>query len=84
MDAIKNQQNKIPRVKITFQGETLTERYFNENPEIQALYPSKEKFMSALYLPLLEQQQRTDEILTLEISEHGIEINGGLQEKEQS
>ena len=84
MDAIKNQQNKIPLVKITFQGEPLTERYFNEHPDVHALYPSKEKFMSALYLPLWEQQQRTDEVLTLEISEYGIKINGILQEKEQS
>jgi hypothetical protein len=70
----------FPIVKITYQGKTLTEKYFNEHPEIQHMYPSKDVFMTKLYLPLLEKAKATNIEQILEVSENSIKINGVFQE----
>jgi hypothetical protein len=66
----------LPTVKITFQGNPITLKYFNEHPEIQHMYPTKEQFMTLLYIPLLHKMQQMGTTELLEISENAIQING--------
>ena len=67
---------KLPTVSITYQGKSLSEKYYVEHPEIQHLYPSKEVFISKLYLPLLHKVKETNAEQFLELSENSIKING--------
>lgn len=67
---------RIPKVKVTYEGKPLTERYFREHPEIHHLYPTREIFMTRIYLPLLQRVQETREDQVLEISENEIKFNG--------
>jgi hypothetical protein len=60
------------KIKITYQGAPLTEKYFNEHPEIHGLYPSKEKFMNEIYLPLIKKAEELNTEYIVEISESGI------------
>ncbi len=64
------------KVQITYRGEPITQRFYNEHPEIQKLYPSKEVFLNKLYIPLFQKAKETQSEQTLEISEHSIKING--------
>ena len=66
----------LPTVKITYQGKALTDKYYHEHPEIQHMYPTKELFMTKLYLPVLQMVQETNTEQVLGISEHSIKING--------
>ena len=66
----------LPTVKITYQGKPLSDKYYNEHPEIHPLYPTKEAFMTKLYLPLLQMVKETNTEQILEISENSIKING--------
>jgi hypothetical protein len=66
----------LPTVKITYQGKPLSDKYYNEHPEIHQLYPTKEAFMTKLYLPVLHKVQETNTEQVLEISENSIKING--------
>ncbi len=66
----------LPTVTITYQGKALTDKYYNEHPEIQQMYPTKELFMTKLYLPILHKLQEINTEQILEISEHSIKING--------
>jgi hypothetical protein len=68
--------HSLLNIKIIYQGQILTERYFNEHPEIHSLYPSKTKFMEEVYLPLLKTAQETGQKQDIEISENGMLING--------
>ena len=61
------------------QGKPLSDKYYNEHPEIQQMYPTKEVFMTKLYLPLLHKVQETNTEQILEISENSIKINGVSQ-----
>lgn len=61
-------------IKITYQGAPLTEKFYNNHPEIHGLYPSKEKFMNEIYLPLLKKSTNDNTHFNIEISEHGVEI----------
>ena len=67
---------KRPVITITFEGKPLSEKFYEEHPEIHHLYPSKEEFMTTLYLPLLQRMQENGEQQVLEISENSIKING--------
>ena len=67
-------------IKVYYQGQILTDRFYNEHPEIHSLYPSKEKFMEEIYLPLLKKAHETGQEQTVDISEKGIIINGVLME----
>ena len=69
----------LPTVKITYQGKNLSEKYYNDHPKIQQIYPTKEVFMAKLYLPLLHKVQETNTEQILEISENSIKINGVSQ-----
>lgn len=69
----------LPTVTITYQGKPLTDKYYHEHPEIQHLYPTKELFMTKLYLPLLQRLQEINTEQILEISENSIKINGVSQ-----
>ena len=69
----------LPTVTITYQGKVLTDKYYHEHPEIQPMYPTKEAFMTKLYLPLLYKVQETNTEQVLEITEHSIKINGVSQ-----
>lgn len=64
------------KVHITYQGKPLTQRFYDQHPEIQKLYPSKEDFLNKLYIPLFQKAKETQSEQTLEISEHSIKING--------
>jgi hypothetical protein len=64
------------KVHVTYRGEPLTQKYFNEHPEIQKLYPSKEVFLNKLYIPLFQKAKETQSEQILEISEDSIKING--------
>ena len=66
----------LPTVKITYQGKPLSDKYYNEHPEIHPLYPTKEAFMTKLYLPVLQKVQEKNAEQVLEISENSIKING--------
>ena len=66
----------LPTVTITYQGKALTDNYYHEHPEIQHMYPTKEAFMTKLYLPLLQMVKEKNTEQVLEISEHSIKING--------
>jgi hypothetical protein len=66
----------LPTVKITYQGKPLSDKYYNEHPEIHPLYPTKEAVMTKLYLPVLQMVQETNTEQVLEISENSIKING--------
>jgi len=66
----------LPTVIITYQGKPLSDKYYNEHPEIHPLYPTKEAFMTKLYLPVLQMVQETNTEQVLEISENSIKING--------
>jgi hypothetical protein len=68
----------LPIVKITFNGQPLSKKVYDERPEIHHLYPTKEVFMERLYLPLLKKAQESNTEQLLEISEHSIKINGAL------
>jgi hypothetical protein len=72
---------QLPTVQVTYKGKPLSEKYFSEHPEIQLLYPSKEVFMSQLYIPLLQAAQESGKEQILEISENTIKINGVLQSR---
>ena len=65
-----------PTVRITYKGNPLTRRQYDENPEIHHLYPSRETFMQILYLPLLQKARDTNTEQLLEVSENSIKING--------
>ena len=67
---------KIPIVKVTYQGKVLTEKFYNQHPEIHHLYPTKEEFISKYYKPLFETLKKTNTEQILEISENSIKING--------
>ena len=67
------------KINTTYQGAPLTEKFFNEHPEIHELFPSKEKFMNEIYLPLLKKAEKTKTEFIVEISESGIFINGIMQ-----
>jgi hypothetical protein len=69
----------LPTVKITYQGKPLSDKYYNEHPEIHQLYPTKEAFMTKLYLPVLQMVKETNTEQVLEISENSIKINGVSQ-----
>ncbi len=69
----------LPTVIITYQGKPLSDKYYNEHPEIHPLYPTKEAFMTKLYLPLLQMVKETNTEQILEISENSIKINGVSQ-----
>jgi hypothetical protein len=43
------------------------------------MYPTKEEFMTKLYLPVLHKVQETNSEQVLEISEYAIKINGVYQ-----
>jgi hypothetical protein len=70
----------LPIVKVTYQGTELSKREFDSRPELHALYPSAEVFMSSLYLPLLKKAEETGLLQKLHISEHEIRVNGELLE----
>lgn len=67
---------RVPTVKVTYEGKPLTERYFREHPEIHHLYPTREVFMTRIYLPLLQEMRETNVDHFVEISENKIKING--------
>ena len=69
----------LPTVIITYQGKPLSDKYYNEHPEIHPMYPTKEEFMNKLYLPVLHKVQETNTEQILEISENSIKINGVSQ-----
>ena len=69
----------LPTVIITYQGKPLSDKYYNEHPEIQPMYPTKEAFMTKFYLPVLQMVKETNTEQVLEISEHSIKINGVSQ-----
>jgi len=69
----------LPTVIITYQGKPLTDKYYNEHPEIHLMFPTKEEFMTKLYLPVLQKVQETNTEQVLEISEKSIKINGVSQ-----
>lgn len=66
----------FPVVKITYKGKPLSQKEYDERPEIHHMYPSKEAFMQQLYLPLLQKTQETNSEQFIEISENSIKING--------
>lgn len=63
-------------VQVTYKGNPLSKKYFEEHPEIQHFYPSHAIFLHTLYLPLLQEAQETNTMQLLEISETAIKING--------
>jgi hypothetical protein len=67
------------KINTTYQGAPLTEKFFNEHPEIHELFPSKDKFMNEIYLPLLKKAEESKTEYVVEISEAGISINGIMQ-----
>jgi len=69
----------LPTVIITYQRKPLSDKYYNEHPEIHPMYPAKEEFMTNLYLPVLQKLQETNAEQVLEISENSIKINGVSQ-----
>jgi hypothetical protein len=69
----------LPTVIITYQEKPLSDKYYKEHPEIHQLYPTKEEFMTKLYLPVLQKVQETNTEQVLEISENSIKINGVSQ-----
>ena len=69
----------LTTIIITYQGKPLSNKYFNEHPEIHPMYPTKVEFMTNLYLPLLHKVQETNTEQILEISENSIKINGVSQ-----
>ena len=66
----------FPIVKITYKGKHLSQKEYDEHPEIHHMYPSEEAFMQKLYLPLLQKTQETNSEQFLEVSENSIKING--------
>lgn len=68
--------NQLVNVIVTYKGSPLSKQYFEDHPEIQPLYPSMETNQQKLYVPLVEQAQRTGEQQTLEISETEVKVNG--------
>jgi hypothetical protein len=66
-------------IVVTYQSKPLTEKFFQEHPEIHDLYPSKEKFMNEIYLPLLKKAEETQTAYQVEISENSITVNGVVQ-----
>jgi len=67
------------KVKVTYKGKEISEKFLSEHPEIHTLYPSREFFMKSLYLPLLEKAKELNTVQILEITENGIFINDILQ-----
>ncbi len=63
-------QNQI-KVKVTYMGKNISEKFLAEHPEIHSLYPSKNFFMNSLYLPLLEKAKDLNSEQMLEITENG-------------
>lgn len=68
--------NLIPKVKVTYQGKTLSLRFYNEHPEIQHMYPSKEMFVNKIYWPAFQKMRQTNINQIIEIAEHSVKING--------
>lgn len=66
----------LPIVTVTHQGKPLSLKMLSENPELGKLYPSPQDFMEKLYLPSLKKLRETGEAQLIEITEHGITING--------
>jgi hypothetical protein len=71
--------HRLLKINTTYQGAPLTEKFFNEHPEIHELFPSKDKFMNEIYLPLLKKAEESKTEYVVEISEAGISINGIMQ-----
>jgi hypothetical protein len=67
------------KVKVTYKGKEISEKFLSEHPEIHTLYPSREFFMKSLYMPLLEKVKELNTVQILEITENGIFINEILQ-----
>jgi hypothetical protein len=67
------------KINTTYQGAPLTEKFFNEHPEIHELFPSNDKFMNEIYLPLLKKAEDSKTEYVVEISEAGISINEVVQ-----
>ncbi len=68
-----------PTVAVTYKGKTLTQRYFDEHPEIHNLYPSRADFLSKFYIHLVNKGKETHTEQFLEIAENSVKINGILQ-----
>lgn len=64
----------LPIVKVTYKGKALSQKEFDQQPEIHHLYPSKEDFMQKHFLPLLEEVRKTGKQKVLHISEEGFRI----------
>ncbi len=71
-------QNQV-KVKVTYQGKKISEKFLADHPEIHSLYPSRDFFMNSLYSPLLEKAKELNSEQRLEITENGIFINDALQ-----
>ena len=67
------------KVKVTYKGKEISEKFLSEHPEIHTLYPSREFFMKSIYLPLIEKTKELNKEQILEITENGIFINNILQ-----
>jgi hypothetical protein len=66
----------IVTVSVLYKGKPLGDKFFNEHPEIQNLYPSKEDFYNLHYLPLLQEARLSGTNVLLVISENSITVNG--------
>lgn len=70
--------SNLPKVSVTFQNKPLSQRYFDQHPEIHHLYPSRAVFKDKIYGPSLEKAMNLGLDQVIEISEGVVRVNGQL------
>lgn len=64
----------LPVVKVTYKQQPLTKKCFNENPAIQALYPTGDLFMQEYYIPALQEAKQRGIQRIIEVTENGVTV----------
>lgn len=62
------------KINVTFKGQPLTKRIYDELPEIHHLYPLPSDFIKDIYAPLLEKAKTENKQFVLTISENKVEV----------
>jgi hypothetical protein len=70
--------SSLPKVSVTFQSKPLSQRYFDQHPEIHHLYPSSADFKDKIYGPALDKALKFSLDQVIEISEGVVRVNGQL------
>ncbi len=68
----------LPKVIVTFQNKPVSQRFFDQHPEIHHLYPSSADFKDRIYGPALDKAIKFGLGQVIEISEGEVRLNGQL------